>query len=95
MCLKTTKVRTINKRKRPETTDEFIRRYPAVTAHLVAERLGYFTPESAAMAGLDGLHGRENWCEYIGDFEDRSKVAFHVWSQQPSYRDAEEQLSWL
>ena len=75
MCLKTIRVRIINKRKKPETADEFIRRYPAVTAHLVAESLGYFTPESAARAGLDGLHGRENWCEYIFTCFDRDARA--------------------
>lgn len=40
-------------------------RYPRTTAHLIAESLGYFTPRAAAIAGLDALHGRENWCEYI------------------------------
>ncbi len=29
---------------------------------------------------------------YIGDFLDGSKVAFHIWNQQPSHEDAEEQL---
>ena len=50
-------------------------RYPRVTAHLVAESLGYFTPRAAAMAGLDGLHGRENWCEYIYTCYDRNARA--------------------
>ena len=35
------------------------------------------------------------WERYIGDFEDCSRVAFHVWNQQPSHSDAEEQLSRL
>jgi hypothetical protein len=52
-------------RPKSETPDEFIRRYPAITAHLISESLGYFTPITAARAGLDAIHGRENWCEYI------------------------------
>ena len=52
-------------RKKPETPDEFMRRYPRVTGHIIAESLGYATPTTAARIGLDGLHGRENWCEYI------------------------------
>lgn len=42
-----------------------MRRYPRVTAHIIAESLGYATPSSAARIGLDGLHGRETWCEWI------------------------------
>jgi hypothetical protein len=29
------------------------------------ESLGYATPTAAAIIGLDGLYGRENWCEWI------------------------------
>jgi hypothetical protein len=36
-----------------------------VTAHVVAESLGYATPSRAAMIGLDGLLGRPNYCEWI------------------------------
>lgn len=52
-------------RKKPETVDEFMRRYPRIIGHIIAESLGYATPTTAARIGLDGLHGRENWCEYI------------------------------
>jgi len=51
--------------KRPETPDEFISRYPRITAHIIAESLGYATPITAARIGLDGLHGRDNYCEWI------------------------------
>ncbi|MEW6664137.1 MAG: hypothetical protein AB1512_02805 [Thermodesulfobacteriota bacterium] len=61
-----------SRRPRPETPDEFMRRYPRVTAHLIAESLGYFTPSAAARAGLDAIHGRENWCEYIYTCFDRN-----------------------
>ena len=47
--------------------------------------------------GIDGQprvsYSGRVWVRYIGDFEDGSRVAFHIWSQQPSHRDAEEQLS--
>ena len=50
---------------KPETPHDFINRYPAVTAHIIAESLGYAPPLRAAQIGLDGLHGKENWCEWI------------------------------
>ena len=50
---------------KPTTPSEFLHRYPRITAHLIAESLGYFTPMSATRAGLDAIHNRENCCEYI------------------------------
>ena len=50
---------------KPETTREFMRRYPRITAHIISESLGYATPSTAARIGLDGLHGRENCCEWV------------------------------
>ena len=41
--------------RRPETPEEFMRRYPRITAHIIAESLGYATPTRAAWIGLDGL----------------------------------------
>jgi hypothetical protein len=52
-------------RPKPETSREFMKRYPRTTAHIISESLGYATPTTAARIGLDGLHGRENWCEWI------------------------------
>ena len=47
--------------------------------------------------GIDGQprvsYSGRVWVRYIGDFEDGSRMAFHIWSQQPSHSDAEEQLS--
>jgi hypothetical protein len=62
-------------RKKPETIDEFMRRYPRITGHIIAESLGYATPTTAARIGLDGLHGRENWCEYIYSCYDKDARA--------------------
>lgn len=50
---------------KPKTPREFMLRYPRITAHIIAESLGYATPTTAAHIGLDGLHGRENYCEWI------------------------------
>jgi hypothetical protein len=48
-----------------ETAEESMKRYPRITAHLIAESLGYFTPRAAGAAGLDAIHERKNWYEYI------------------------------
>jgi len=42
-----------------------MRRYPRVTAHTAR----------AAQIGLDGLHNRENWCEYVYTCFDRNARA--------------------
>ena len=33
------------------------------------------------------------WVRFLGDFEDESRVGMHIWSQQPSHIQAEEQLA--
>ena len=52
-------------RPKPETPKQFMQRYPRTTSHIIAESLGYATPTTAARIGLDGMYGRENWCEWI------------------------------
>jgi hypothetical protein len=52
-------------RKKPETPDEFMRRYPRITAHIIAESLGYATPTTAAIIGLDGMNRGRNCCEWV------------------------------
>jgi hypothetical protein len=42
-----------------------MRRYPRITAHIIAESLGYATPSRAASILDDAKHRRENWCEWI------------------------------
>ena len=42
-----------------------MRRYPSVTAHIIAESLGYATPSCAARILKDAKEGRENFCEWI------------------------------
>jgi len=50
---------------RPESPEEFMRRYPRVTAHIISESLGYATPTAAARIGLDGMNHRKNYCEWV------------------------------
>lgn len=35
------------------------------------------------------------WVRYVGPFVDGSRVGLHIWSQQPSHEEAEQQLSEL
>ena len=49
----------------PETTEEIMSRYPRITAHVIAESLGYATPSCAARIVRDAKYRRENWCEWL------------------------------
>ena len=40
-----------------------LQRYPRITAHLIAESLGYFSPSSAAIAVLRYKQGEAMYCE--------------------------------
>jgi hypothetical protein len=42
-----------------------MKRYPLITAHIIAESLGYATPTCAARIPKDAREGRENYCEWI------------------------------
>ena len=46
-------------------TDEVMRRYPRLTAHIIAESLGYATPTCAARILKDARDGQKNYCEWI------------------------------
>lgn len=52
-------------RKRPESLEDYMRRYPRITAHIITESLGYATPSKAALILKDAKEGRENWCEWV------------------------------
>ena len=49
---------TTERRAKPNTQDEVMERYPALTAHLICHSLGYFSPQGAAHAILDHIRGR-------------------------------------
>jgi hypothetical protein len=44
---------------------ETMKRYPRITAHIIAESLGYATPSMAARILKDAREGRKNYCEWI------------------------------
>ena len=44
---------------------ETMKRYPRITAHIIAESLGYATPSRAASILRDAREGRKNYCEWI------------------------------
>ncbi len=44
---------------------EIMKRYPRITAHVIAESLGYATPSFAALILRDAKYRQENWCEWI------------------------------
>jgi hypothetical protein len=42
-----------------------MQKYPCITAHIIAESLGYATPSCAASILKDAIQGKENYCEWI------------------------------
>lgn len=42
-----------------------MRHYPRLTAHIIAESLGYATPTCAARILKDARDGQKNYCEWI------------------------------
>ena len=61
---------------KPNSTEEVLRRYPQLTAHLMCESLGYLTPGAAANAILSHIQKQEFACEWYLDMtrKDRSLV---------------------
>lgn len=44
---------------------ETMKKYPCITAHVIAESLGYATPSCAARILKDAREGEKNYCEWI------------------------------
>jgi len=55
----------MNNKLKELSTEETMKRYPQITAHIIAESLGYATPSCAARILKDAREGRENYCEWI------------------------------
>ena len=56
------------KRRKPVeemSTEDVRKRWLRVTAHVIAESLGYATPDQAAAIVRDGLLLRKNYCEWV------------------------------
>jgi hypothetical protein len=47
------------------SVEETMKRYPRLTAHVIAESLGYASPSCAARILKDAREGRKNYCEWI------------------------------
>lgn len=50
---------------RDMTLREVMKRYPCLTAHIIAESLGYATPSMAACILRDAKLRERNYCEWI------------------------------
>jgi hypothetical protein len=46
------------------TTEDVLRRYPRLVAHLICESLGYFSPDAPANAIVHGKRGERFACEW-------------------------------
>ena len=53
---------------------ETMKKYPRITAHIIAESLGYATPSCAARILKDAREGHENYCEWIYSCYDRNPL---------------------
>ena len=54
--------------------EQYLEQYPRICAHIIAESLGYATPDKAAMILKDAKEGNENWCEWIFSCYDRDPL---------------------
>ena len=55
----------MHKQEKPLSTEEVMKKYPRITAHIIAESLGYATPSCAARILKDAREGQKNYCEWI------------------------------
>ncbi|NIN01491.1 MAG: hypothetical protein GTO24_26380 [candidate division Zixibacteria bacterium] len=42
-----------------------MQRYPSITAHIIAESLGYATPTKAAIIGWHAMNNEPDYCEWL------------------------------
>lgn len=62
------------KNRKELSVKETMKKYPRITAHIIAESLGYATPSCAARILKDAREGRENYCEWIYSCYDRKPL---------------------
>jgi hypothetical protein len=58
------------------TNQDVLKKYPRLTAHLIAESLGYFTPEAAAGAILAHKEKRPYRCEWYSHIVGLSRKSY-------------------
>lgn len=49
----------------PRGAEYYLRKYPRICSHIIAESLGYATPLTAALILKDAKEGKPNYCEWI------------------------------
>ena len=49
----------------PEKSEDYLRHYPRIVAHIICETLGYATPTRAAGILMNAHRREQNWCEWI------------------------------
>lgn len=59
---------TETKPRKPRSQADVLQRLPCLVAHLIAESLGYFTPEAAANAIATHTRGEAFFCEWYYDW---------------------------
>jgi len=57
--------RSPHKTRAEMTPEDVLRRWPALTAHMICESLGYATPMHAAVIILNAVNNRPDHCEWI------------------------------
>ncbi len=68
------------RRRQLSTPQDFLKRYPRICAHIIAESLGYALPVLAARILRDAKENRKNYCEWID--------ACHRGDPKPAVRSA-------
>ena len=58
-------IKAIQKKARELSIKEIMMHYLRITAHIIAESLGYAAPTCAAQILKDAIEGRKNYCEWI------------------------------
>ena len=62
----------------PITSEDVIKRYPNITAHLICQSLGYFSPMAAANAIANHINGLETCCEWYIHMYDGKRTMLEI-----------------
>ncbi len=74
------------------TPEGVMKKYPRITAHLIAESLGYFTPRSAAIAIIKAKNGEPFFCEWYSSIVMGRGVS--SWDRDETTKVTREVLDW-
>ena len=65
----------VDSKRKVRNQRDVLRHLPCLTAHLIAESLGYFTPQSAANAIAHHTEGEAFYCEWFYDWASKRLAA--------------------